>query len=108
MDEMRKAFEAWATAAPRGWGARRYMSSEMPWPGEYQEYRVQCAWEAWQDACAAEREACAIVCRERAERFESAAQRADARGAHDEAVSLRATEWQLTVCANKIEKRSQQ
>ena len=62
MDEMRKAFEAWATAAPREWGARRYMSSEMPWPGEYQEYRVQCAWEAWQDACAAEREACAQVC----------------------------------------------
>ena len=68
MNSMRKAFEAWAIASPRGWGVRRYMSSEMPWPGEYQEYRVQCAWEAWQDACAAEREACAAICeRERDE-----------------------------------------
>lgn len=43
MDEMRKAFEAWAQES--GW-----------------DTAVRFMWEAWQAACAAEREACAAIC----------------------------------------------
>ena len=59
------------------------------------------------DAIFAEREACATVCREGATKCEHEAQIAGAAHEHDEAVSLRATAWQLTVCANRIEARNQ-
>ena len=59
MDEMRKAFEAWATAEPRKWGISRFDGSAL-WPGGYHSYPTQCAWEAWQAACAAERKESAM------------------------------------------------
>lgn len=59
------------------------------------------------EAVKREREACAQVCQERAEKCEREAQIAGAAHEHDEAVSLRATAWQLTVCANRISKRKQ-
>ena len=59
------------------------------------------------DAIFAEREACATVCREGATKCEHEAQEASANGEQDESVSLRATAWQLTVCANRIEARNQ-
>ena len=54
----------------------------------------------------AEREACAAICREGATKCGHEAQIAGAAHEHDEAVSLRATAWQLTVCANRIEARN--
>ena len=60
MDEMRKAFEAWATAEPREWDISRFDES-APWPGNYRSYPTQCAWEAWQAACAAERKGSAMT-----------------------------------------------
>ena len=60
MDEMRKAFEAWATAEPREWDISRFDGS-APWPGGYHSYPTQCAWEAWQAACAAERKGSAMT-----------------------------------------------
>ena len=57
------------------------------------------------EAVKREREACATVCRERAMKCEHEAQEASANGEQDESVSLRATAWQLTVCAAKIEAR---
>lgn len=64
--------------------------------------------QAIEEAQAAEREACAQVCQERAEKCEREAQIAGAAHEHDEAVSLRATAWQITVCAKRILARGQQ
>ena len=61
MDEMRKAFETWAQQPPMEWDVTRF-GEHCAWPGNYRSYHVQCAWEAWEAACAAEREACAQVC----------------------------------------------
>ena len=107
MDEMRRAFEAWVTAEPMEWGVYRW-GDHCAHPGNYCDDNAQCAWEAWQAACAAEREACAATCEDRAEKFESAAQRADARGEHDDAALCRATAWQMEICAKRIRARSQQ
>mgnify|MGYP001768491304 CR=1 FL=1 len=63
---------------------------------------------AIEEARAAEREACAQVCQERAEKFEGAARRADARREHDDAATCRATAWQIGICANRIRARWQQ
>ena len=106
MDEMRKAFEAWATAEPREWDIYRW-GDHCAHPGNYCDDNVQCAWEAWQAACAAEREACAQVCQERAEKCEREAQEASANGEQDESVSLRATAWQMTICAKRIRARGE-
>ena len=51
MDEMRKAFEAWATAEPREWDVTRFGEGSARWPGQYFGYVVQASWEAWQAAC---------------------------------------------------------
>ena len=61
MDETRKAFEAWATAAPREWDATRFDEGSARWPGQYFGYVVQASWEAWQAACAAERKGSAMT-----------------------------------------------
>ena len=60
------------------------------------------------EAVKQEREACATVCRERAMKCEHEAQEASANGEQDESVSLRATAWQMTICAKRIRARSQQ
>ena len=61
MNTTRKAFEAWVTAEPREWDIYRW-GDHCAHPGNYCDDNVQCAWEAWQAACAAEREACAKMC----------------------------------------------
>lgn len=55
---------------------------------------------------AAEREACAKVCSDRAMRCESEAQRAIENGEHDEVSAIRSTAWQISVCAAAIRARS--
>jgi hypothetical protein len=48
-DDMRAAFESWITAPPlEQWISR--MGPDNAWPGQYQVYAVQLAWEAWQAA----------------------------------------------------------
>ena len=59
MDEMRKAFEAWAQGC--GWDISKIGSGEG-WDGTYTNTAVRFMWEAWQAACTAEREACAKMC----------------------------------------------
>jgi hypothetical protein len=49
MSDIRKRFEAWAKDAPREWEVDIH-NGEGAWPGQYTEYHVQCAWEAWQAA----------------------------------------------------------
>ena len=56
---------------------------------------------------AAEREACAMVCSERAVQCESEAQRAIENGEPDEVSAIRSTAWQISVCAAAIRARSQ-
>ena len=47
----RERFEAWAKAPPREWNYYRNTNDQKhPWPSQYREYHVQCAWEAWQAA----------------------------------------------------------
>ena len=53
---------------------------------------------------AAERERCANVCKEMAERMERSAQICADNGEADEVSPLRSTAWQLTVAADLIEK----
>lgn len=55
---------------------------------------------------AAEREACAKVCSDRAMHCESEAQRAISNGEHDEVSAIRSTAWQISVCAADIRSRS--
>lgn len=56
-------------------------------------------------AAAAEREACAKVCDEEADRMESEAQRAIENGENDEVSSIRSSAWKLSVAANRIRAR---
>lgn len=56
MNNMRKAFEEWATAAPREWDISRFDEESPRLPGQYFCHVIQTAWEAWQAACEAERE----------------------------------------------------
>ena len=57
MDEMRKAFEAWAQGC--GWDISKIGSDRS---GTYESMFTRSMWWAWQAACAVEREACAQVC----------------------------------------------
>ena len=104
MNTTRKAFDAWAQGC--GWDISKIGSGEG-WDGTYTNTAVRFMWEAWQAACTAEREACAATCEDRAEKFESAAQRADARGKHDDAALCRATAWQMEICAKRIRARGE-
>jgi hypothetical protein len=58
-------------------------------------------------AAAAEREACAKVCDDQANRCEKAAQSAIEDGEHDEVSAIRSTAWKLSVCAAAIRARGQ-
>lgn len=51
MSKMREAFESWASAPPREWSCSIHDTDSL-WPGQYQSYFTQAAWEAWQAACA--------------------------------------------------------
>lgn len=53
MDEMRRAFEAWAQDF--GWNAAR-LKPDGILNGVYKNATTQGLWRAWQAACAAERE----------------------------------------------------
>ncbi len=56
---------------------------------------------------AAEREACAKVCDDQANRCEKAAQSAIEDGEHDEVSAIRSTAWKISVCADAIRARGQ-
>ena len=51
----RKAFEAWIGNPPYERMCDRG-SPESAWPGQYKNYEVQLAWEAWQAASKQQRE----------------------------------------------------
>ena len=55
----------------------------------------------------AEREACATICDEEANRMEEGAQRAIEDGEHDEVSAIRSTAWKLCVAASRIRKRGE-
>ena len=57
---------------------------------------------------AAEREACAAICDEEANKMEQGAQRAIEDGEHDEVSAIRSTAWKLSVAASRIRKRSEE
>ena len=57
----REAFEKWASKPPMEFYLARH-DDTAAWPGNYKDYHVECAWQAWQAATAIEREACAKVC----------------------------------------------
>ena len=44
IDEERKRFEAWISAPPY---EKSIVTCRSNWPGQYKDYRVQLAWEAW-------------------------------------------------------------
>jgi hypothetical protein len=49
MTNSRQRFEAWAKDRPREFDLD--IQTDMgAWPGQYDDYNVQCAWEAWQAA----------------------------------------------------------
>ena len=58
-----------------------------------------------QESIAAEREACAAICDEEAEKMEREAQAAINSGHHDEVSSLRSTAWKLSIAAARIRDR---
>lgn len=44
---LQEQFEAWAQEAPREWSIEK--QSELgAFPGQYRDYHVYCAWEAWE------------------------------------------------------------
>lgn len=46
---LQEQFEAWAQEAPREWSIEK--QSELgAFPGQYRDYHVQAAWEAWEAA----------------------------------------------------------
>ena len=57
------------------------------------------------DAVAAEREACAKVCDDKAMHCKTKAQEAIDAGEHDEVSAIRSTAWQISVCAAAIRAR---
>jgi hypothetical protein len=61
---------------------------------------------AWGAATISEREACAKVCDDDANKMETEAQNAIENGEHDEVSAIRSTAWKLSVAANRIRARS--
>jgi hypothetical protein len=47
----RKAFEAWISAPPYERDVVRFIEHDAAsaWPGQYMDYEVELAWEAWQE-----------------------------------------------------------
>lgn len=70
---------------------------------EDMEWSVKSA----EPVAAKEREACAQICDARAEKIEQAANDAALKGEREEISSLRATAWQLSVCAAAIRARGE-
>lgn len=58
-----------------------------------------------QESIAAEREACAAICDEEAEKMEREVQAAIDSRLHDEVLSLRSTAWRLSIAAARIRSR---
>lgn len=54
-DTERQAFEAWISAPPYEKTTYRFSPDASAWAGQYDDYQVQLAWEAWQARAAAER-----------------------------------------------------
>ena len=48
-EQMRREFEAWISAPPYEMTTKKHSERES-WPGQYIQYEVQLAWEAWQAA----------------------------------------------------------
>ena len=48
-EKLREEFEAWISAPPYQMTTTRQGERES-WPGQYIQYEVQLAWEAWQAA----------------------------------------------------------
>jgi hypothetical protein len=46
-EDSRAEFEAWITAPPIEARIDRYPTEVCAWPGQYRNYSVQLAWEAW-------------------------------------------------------------
>lgn len=63
----REAFEVWISAPPHERSVERRGENDA-WPGQYWSYETQAAWEAWQEAARQEREACASLLDENAQR----------------------------------------
>ena len=71
------------------------------------EFFLAIAQTVWREAQQEEREACAQICDARAEKIEQAANDAALNGEREEISSLRATAWQLSVCAAAIRARGE-
>ena len=50
---LQEQFEAWAQEAPREWSIAKH-SEWAAFPGQYRDYHVYCAWEAWEARSAIE------------------------------------------------------
>ena len=48
-EDTRDAFERWISSAPIYAEISRW-SADSAWPGQYQDYSTQLAWEAWCEA----------------------------------------------------------
>ena len=86
-----------------------YSSDPMPFIGP--RSATNCMAEVVRFAAivaAAEREACAAICDEEANKMEQGAQRAIEDGEHDEVSAIRSTAWKLSVAASRIRKRSEE
>lgn len=58
MSDSLSRFEAWAKAPPREFDID-IQTGAGAWPGQYDNYATQCAWEAWQAAEAETARRCA-------------------------------------------------
>lgn len=85
-EELRDGFEAWIQKPPFERVFKR-LSDESAWPGQYQPYEIELAWEAWQ-ASAKQHNDFARRVREVAESLEEKAQEALAK-AEAELTALR-------------------
>jgi hypothetical protein len=47
-ERLRDRFEAWISAPPFERDVERWHRPDSQWPGQYRDYPVQVAWEAWQ------------------------------------------------------------
>ena len=66
---MRDEFERWIAAPPIEANVKRYPETGA-WPGNYRDYKVQLALEAWAAGSLNERKACAIACEVHAARVQ--------------------------------------
>jgi hypothetical protein len=50
ISEIRREFEQWASKPPFEFDLT-INGEESAWPGNYKDFNVDCAWDAWLDAC---------------------------------------------------------